>query len=228
LQGAPQTGYFCAALLLPLRSLPAMNSFELNKILGALLGTCLALLAVHIAAGAIFTPPVAAKPGYEIAVKEAAPEQTKGKEAPAEQPIEALLGTASVERGEQIAKQCQICHNLAKGQGPKVGPDLFDIVGRARAAQPNFNYSAAMKAKGGTWTVDELNKFLTKPSAYIPGTLMTFAGLPRENQRADVIAFLNTLSDHPKPLPTAQGGQAAPPAAEGAPAKPAPAEPSTK
>src|SRR6185503_20271388 len=73
-----------------------------------------------------------------------------------------------------------------------------DIVGRARAAQPNFNYSAAMKAKGGTWTVDELNKFLTKPSAYIPGTLMTFAGLPRENQRADVIAFLNTLSDHPK------------------------------
>jgi cytochrome c len=100
--------------------------------------------------------------------------------------------------------------------------------GRRWAAQPNFNYSAAMKAKGGTWTVDELNKFLTKPSAYIPGTLMTFAGLARENQRADVIAFLNTLSDHPKPLPTAQGGQAAPPAAEGAPAKPAPAEPSTK
>jgi cytochrome c len=84
-----------------------------------------------------------------------------------------------------------------------------------------------MKAKGGTWTVDDLNKFLTKPSAYIPGTLMTFAGLTRENQRADLIAFLNTLSDHPKPLPTAQGGQAAPAAAEGSPAK-APAEPSTK
>src|SRR5215472_16105794 len=120
-------------LLLPLRSPPAMNSFELNKILGAVLGTCLALLAVHIAAGAIFTPPVPAKPGYEIAVKEAAPEQPQGKEATTKQPIEALLGTASVERGEQIARQCQICHNLAKGQGPKVGPDLYDIVGRARA-----------------------------------------------------------------------------------------------
>jgi cytochrome c len=203
-----------------------MNSFEVNKVLGALLGTCLVLLAVHIAAGAIFSPPVPAKPGYEIAVKEAAPEHAPSKEATTEQPIEALLGTASVERGEQIVKQCQICHNLGKGQGPKVGPDLYDIVGRERAAQPGFNYSAAMKAKGGTWTVDELNKFLTKPSAYIPGTAMTFAGLPRENQRADLIAFLNTLSEHPKPLPTAQSGQAAP-AAEGAPAK-APAEPGTK
>ena len=204
-----------------------MNSFEINKILGALLGTCLALLAVHIAAGAIFTPPVPAKPGYEIAVKESAPEQAQGKEATAEQPIEALLATASVERGTQIVKQCQICHNLGKGQGPKVGPDLYDIVGRERASQAGFNYSAAMKAKSGTWTVDDLNKFLTKPSAYIPGTLMTFAGLTRENQRADLIAFLNTLSDHPKPLPTAQGGQAAPAAAAGSPAK-APAEPSTK
>jgi cytochrome c len=194
-----------------------MNSFEINKILGALLGTCLALLAVHIAAGAIFTAPVPAKPGYEIAVKESAPEQAQGKEATAEQPIEALLSTASVERGTQIAKQCQICHNLGKGQGPKVGPDLYDIVGRGRASQAGFNYSAAMKAKGGTWTVDDLNKFLTKPSAYIPGTLMTFAGVPRENQRADLIAFLNTLSDHPKPLPTAQGGQAAPAAAKAAP-----------
>jgi cytochrome c len=227
LQGATQTGYFCAAFLLPLRSLPAMNSFELNKVLGALLGACLALLALHIAAGAIFTVPAPAKPGYEIAVKEAAPEQAQGKEAPAEQPIEALLGAASVERGEQIAKQCQICHNLGKGQGPKVGPDLYDIVGRPRASQAAFNYSAAMKAKGGTWTVDELNKFLTKPGAYIPGTLMTFAGLARENQRADLIAYLNTLSDSPKPLPTAQSGQAAPPTGEGKPAK-APAEPSTK
>ena len=88
-----------------------------------------------------------------------------------------------------------------------------------------------MKAKGGTWTVDDLNKFLTKPSAYIPGTLMTFAGLTRENQRADLIAFLNTLSDHPKPLPTAQGGQAAQPRLKAAPRRRRPsqkAEPSTK
>jgi len=209
-----------------------MDSFEINKILGALLGTCLVLLAVHIAAGAIFTAPAPAKPGYEIAVKEQQPEQAQGHPAPAEQPIENLLATASVEHGAEIAKQCQICHNLQKGQGPKVGPDLYDVVGRARASQPNFNYSAAMKAKGGTWTVDELNKFLAKPSAYIPGTLMTFAGLARENQRADVIAYLNTLSEHPKPLPTAQSGKAPAPGQD-TPAKApeagaAPAEPSTK
>jgi cytochrome c len=188
-----------------------MNSFEINKILGAVLGTCLFLLAVHIATGAVFTPPKAEKPGYEIAVKEEQPaaQQPGGGAAPAAQPIEALLATASVEHGAQVAKQCQICHNLQKGQGPKVGPDLYDVVGRARASQPNFHYSEAMKAKGGTWTVDELNKFLTKPSAYIPGTAMTFAGLSNEKQRADVIAYLNTLSDNPKPLPTAQsqGGQ---------------------
>jgi len=89
-----------------------MNSFEINKILGALLGTCLFLLAVHIASGAIFTPPVPAKPGYEIAVKEEQPGQGKGEATPAAQPIENLLASASVEHGAQLAKQCQICHNL--------------------------------------------------------------------------------------------------------------------
>jgi len=190
-----------------------MNSFEINKILGALLGTCLALLALHIASGAIFTQPAPAKPGYAIAVKEEQPAEGHGKTAPPEQPIENLLASASVEHGEQIAKQCQICHNLQKGQGKKVGPDLYGIVGRPRASEPGFNYSAAMKAKGGNWTIDDLNAFLTKPSAFIPGTAMTFAGLPRETQRADLIVYLNTLSDNPQPLPTAQnkGAEAAPP-----------------
>jgi cytochrome c len=191
-----------------------MDSFEVNKVLGALLGTCLFLLSVHIATGAIFSSSAPAKPGYEIAVKE---EQSgeKPAAAPAEPPIETLFASASIERGTQVAKQCQICHNLQKGQGSKVGPDLYGIVGRARASEPGFNYSAAMKAKGGTWTVDDLNEFLTKPSAFIPGTAMTFAGLSHETQRADVIDYLNTLSDHPEPLPTAKnegGTPAAPPA----------------
>jgi cytochrome c len=184
-----------------------MNSFEINKVLGALLGTCLVLVAMHIASGAIFTPEQPAKPGYEIAVKEAPPQ---GGAAPAEVPIETLLASASLDRGAQTAKQCGVCHNLQKGQGVKIGPDLYGIVGRARASEPGFNYSAAMKKKSGTWTVDDLNTFLTKPSAFVPGTAMTFAGLTNEKQRADVIAFLNTLSDSPQPLPTAQ---AAPPAA---------------
>jgi cytochrome c len=180
-----------------------MNSFELNKILGALLGTCLILLAVHIASGAIFYTPAPAKPGYEIAVKEEKPGETEAKKPPA-QPIETLLASASTEHGAQIAKQCATCHNFQEGQGPKVGPDLYGVVGRKIASVPNFNYSAALKAKTGTWTFDELNKWLLDPRADVPGTAMTFAGLSNEKQRADVIAYLNTLSKNPLPLPTAQ------------------------
>jgi cytochrome c len=180
-----------------------MNSFELNKILGALLGTCLILMAVHIASGAIFSTPAPAKPGYEIAVKE---EKPAGGEAakPAEQPIETLLASASTEHGAQVAKQCAICHNFQEGQGPKVGPDLYAVVGRKVASVAGFNYSAALKAKGGTWTFDQLNKWLLDPRADVPGTAMTFAGLSNEKQRADVIAYLNTLSKNPEPLPTAK------------------------
>ncbi len=187
-----------------------MNSFEINKILGAVLGTCLVLLAVHIASGAIFTPPPLAKPGYEIAVKEEQPAQPKGGAAPTEVPIETLLASASTERGTQVAKQCQACHNFAEGQGPKVGPDLYGVVGRPIASVAGFNYSAALKAKGGTWTFDALNAWLTKPSGYAPGTAMTFAGLSNEKQRADLIAYLNSNSAKPLPLPTAAQNQAAP------------------
>jgi cytochrome c len=187
-----------------------MDSFEINKILGALLGTCLILLAVHIASGAIFTPPVPAKPGYEIEVKAEQPSAKPAAAAP-EQPFDTVLATASAERGSHVAKQCEVCHNLQKGQGPKIGPDLWGVVGRKVASMPGFDYSSALKGKGGTWTFDNLNQWLTKPSAYAPGTKMTFAGLSRENQRADLIAYLATLSDHPEPLPTAAkaGGGAA-------------------
>jgi cytochrome c len=197
-----------------------MNSFEINKILGALLGTCLILLAVHIAAGALFATPAPAKPGYEIAVKEEQPgKPAEGKAAA--QPIEALLPNASADRGAQVAKQCQICHNLQEGQGPKVGPDLYGVVGRAVASQQGFNYTAALKAKGGTWTFDALNTWLTDPRADVPGTAMTFAGLSSEKQRADLIAYLDTLSKTPVPLPKAQS-QAAP--AQAAPAQAAPGQ----
>jgi cytochrome c len=180
-----------------------MDSFELNKILGALLFTCLVLVALNISAGAIFSPQLPAKPGYNIAVQE----QGKASGAPAapapEEPIEKLLASADPTRGANVAKQCQTCHTLDKGGPNRTGPNLWGIVGRPRASEPGFNYSAAMKAKGGSWTIDELNSFLTSPRGYIPGTAMTFTGLPRGSQRADVIAYLNTLSDNPKPLPKA-------------------------
>jgi cytochrome c len=180
-----------------------MNSFEINKILGAVLGTCLVLLAVHIASGAIFTAPVPAKPGYEIAVKEEQPGKGQGEAKAPGQPIETLLAVASADHGAQVAKQCQICHNLQEGQGPKIGPDLYGVVGRKVASVPGFNYTAALKAKGGTWTFDALNKWLDDPRGDVPGTAMTFAGIKNDKQRADVIAYLDTLSKNPVPLPTA-------------------------
>jgi cytochrome c len=195
-----------------------MNSFELNKILGAILGTCLIMLALNIGASAIFAPEKPSKPGYNIAVKEESAGEKAGAPKEPEQPIETLLAKASIEKGQATAKQCQACHTFEKGGPNRVGPNLWNIVGSARGEdRGGFNFSAAMKGKGGNWSFDELNKFLTNPRGYIPGTAMTFAGLSRAEQRADVIDYLRTLADNPLPLPKAAEGS--PPAAGGEPAK---------
>ena len=235
-----------------------MDSFEVNKILGAVLGTCLCLLAINIAAGAIFAPEKPAKPGYELGVPEQPP-SGKPAEQEKQQPIEQLLANADMKRGENSAKKCQACHTFNKGEpnrvGPNlygvvgrdrasipgfnysaamkgkggkwtiedlntfnkggrnlVGPNLWGVVGRQRASEPGFNYSGAMKAKGGNWTIEDLNQFITNPRGFIPGTNMTFAGIPRGSDRADVITYLNSLSDNPAPLPKAAeaGGGAKP------------------
>lgn len=205
-----------------------MDSFELNKILGALLGTCLVLLAVHIASGAIFEPQKPAKPGYVIEVKQEQPaKEGGGAAAPAHVPIENLLASASVERGTSTAKQCELCHNLGKGQGNKIGPPLYGVVGR-KVASDSFNYSAPLKAKGGTWTFEALDKWLLNPRADVPGTLMTFAGISNDKQRADVIAYLNSNSDKPEPLPKAAENKPAQPEGGNAPAAPAPNGPAPK
>ncbi len=196
-----------------------MNSFELNKVLGALLGCVLITLSLNIAAGALFASQKPEKPGYAIAVKEGAGE--KAGPAAAEEPMEAMLASASVEKGQATAKQCGACHTFEKGGPNRVGPNLYGIVGRARASEAGFNYSAAMKAKGGTWTFGELYAFLANPRGYIPGTNMTFAGLSRGQQRADVIDYLNTLSDSPQPMPKAAAAGAAKPADAAKPAAPA-------
>ena len=179
-----------------------MDSFEFNKMIGAVLFTGLCLLALNITAEAIFAPHEPEKKGFEIDVKKAAVSPTE-RAAP-DEPIEKLLANASAERGEAATKACAACHTFQKGGPNGQGPNLYGVVGRARASAPGFAYSDAMKAKGGEWTIDDLNKFLTNPKEFVPGTKMNFPGLPRGNQRADAIAYLNTLADNPKPLPVAK------------------------
>ena len=179
-----------------------MDSFELNKILGAILGTCILVLVTSFAAHAIFAPVMPAKPGFEIAVKEEAHGGAKEAAAPSE-PIEKLLQTASVEKGAAAAKKCAACHTFEKGGPNRVGPNLFGIVERARASEAGFNYSSAMKGKGGKWTFQDLNAFILNPKGAVPGTAMGFAGITKDSERADVIDYLRTLADTPLPLPTA-------------------------
>lgn len=221
----------------------SMDSFELNKVAGAVLGVLTFTLGLNVFADILFSSHGPEKAGYEIAVQE---EMTgEAQAAPAEVPLAQLLAAASPEKGEAQAKKCAACHNFVEGAGAKVGPDLYGIVGRPVGGVEGFAYSAAMKAHGGTWTFQDLSDFIKNPKADIPGTAMGFAGIAKDTDRADLIAYLNTLSHSPLPLPSPEatpaaaepaatqpasgetGGNVPPPAGSAAPATtvPAPAAP---
>jgi cytochrome c len=192
-----------------------MDSFELNKIMGAILATCLGVLTINIAAGAIFTPGKLEKPGYAVVVPEQPAAGTETAKAEPAEPIAVRLASSDAGKGQAAGKQCAACHTFEKGGANRVGPNLYGIVDRAKASVAGFNYSAALKAKGGNWTYEDLDQFIANPKTWLPGTTMGYAGLARGGQRADLINYLHTLSDSPVPLPkAAEAAPAAPPAAK--------------
>jgi cytochrome c len=179
-----------------------VDTFELNKIAGAFLGSLLLAIGLNVASGMIFSHPKLAKPGYDIPVPpEAAAAASSAESAPAAAPIEERPASADAKRGEADVKVCEACHNFAKGAGVKVGPPLYGVVGRAKGSAVGFEYSEAIKSKDKAWTYADLDLFLTNPRAYAPGTKMTFAGESDPAKRADIIAYLRSLSDNPEPLP---------------------------
>ncbi len=179
-----------------------MDSFELNKILGAILGTLLFVMGVGFLAEAIYEPAKGPGPGYDL--PQPAPDTTNpGDTKPvAVADIGTLLATADPKAGEASAKKCQSCHDFTSGGPNKIGPNLYDVVERPIASHPGFAYSDQLsKLNNETWTYANLNTWLTSPKAMVPGTKMTFVGVPDDKERANIIAYLSTLSASPKPFP---------------------------
>lgn len=177
-------------------------SMEWNKIFGAVLLAGLIAMLSGFAAKVLVHPKSLEKNAYVVAVPEG---QGKPAEAAAAAagpaPIAPLLAKADAAAGQTAAKACAACHSFEKGGANKVGPNLFGVLGGSKGHVQGFGYSDALVKTGGQWSYDELNKFLYDPKAYAPGTKMTFAGLKKDQERANVIAYLRSLADTPQPLP---------------------------
>ena len=199
-----------------------MDSFELNKIIGAILGTLLFVMGVGFLAEAVYHPLEGRGPGYPLPEPEGTSVASAGP-VEAAVPLGVLLASANVEQGATAVRKCQSCHNFAEGAGNKQGPELFDVVGRLIGSHPGFSYSPGMeehKTKGDTWTYENLDGFLTSPKGFTPGTKMNFGGVKSAEERANILAYLQTLSPAPVPFPVAE---AAPATDAAAPAAAAPA-----
>ncbi len=173
------------------------------RILGSVLGAVLFVVAVHIASQFIYNAPPPAKTAYVVpgvAKAESAPAPAAAAAAEPAPDFATAIPMADAMAGAGIADRCAACHDWSKGGPNKIGPNLYGVVDRPKASHPGFDYSAAMKGKGGNWSYADLFNFLRQPAAFVPGTKMGFAGLPRGQDRLNVIAFLRMQADTPAPL----------------------------
>jgi cytochrome c len=198
-----------------------------NTIAGWVLFAGIIALGSSIVAGEVFHSERPETMGYPI---EGVVEEGAG-EAEAEQPIEFFLASADPAKGEQVFKKCAACHNATKGGANQLGPNLWGVMGEPIGKGKGFPFSSALAEKGGTWDWHAMSEWLKSPKSFAPGTKMTFAGLSKPEDRADVIAFLNQHSDSPLPMPAppAAAAEAETPAEAGmAEKEPVPAEPGAK
>ena len=180
-----------------------MDSFEFNKIAAGILVTALLVIGLNQITDFIYQVKKPEKPGYKIeGVAETKTTENKSEIKKEEKltDIKILLSSANIAAGENVFKKCAACHNINNGGAVKIGPPLWSIVGKKSGSHPEFKYSSALTAFGKNWTFDELNAFLYKPADYIKGTKMAFAGLSKDEDRANVIAYLNSMSSSPLPL----------------------------
>ena len=176
-----------------------MDSFEVNKIIAAILVTVLLVFGISKISDIIFHVEKPKVQGYKVEIKvNNSTDQIKTKD---QIDISALLALGDVDIGKKVYKKCAACHSIAQDGGNKIGPKLYNVVGRATGSISDYKYSKALASYGKEWTFEELNSFLIKPSTWIKGNKMGFAGLKKDEDRASVILYLNQNSDSPKALP---------------------------
>ena len=179
-----------------------MDSFELNKIIAAVLMVALLVIGLGKVADGLFHSEKPKNPGYQVEVESQLTSNTsQASEVIEKIDIMAIMALGDVTSGEKIFKKCASCHSINKGGKNKIGPALYNVVGRAVGGVDGYKYSKTLSSYGKEWTFEELNGFLKKPSSYLKGTKMSYAGLRKEKDRASVIKYLNQNSDSPKLLP---------------------------
>ena len=176
-----------------------MDSFEINKIIAAIILVVAIIIGLDRISDSVFHVNKPEKPGYKIEVVSTS--TSSKSEAIETIDIAALMALADLDHGKKIFKKCSACHSIKSGGGNKIGPALYNVVGRAVGGVQDYKYSKSLITYGNEWTFEELNGFLIKPAKWIKGTKMAFAGLKNEKDRASVILYLNQNSDNPKPLP---------------------------